>query len=140
MAYVRKIDDMGGILAALEQRYMQSEIERASYVFQKEVEEGKRVIVGVNEYVEKEEIPIKIVRRDPGVIKGQMEKLKVLKKERDNGRVKGALSMLKEKANQGENLILPILDAVKAYATMEEMTNTLKDVYGEYHEGSTVYR
>ena len=140
MAYVRKIDDMGGILAALEKRFIQSEIERASYEFQRKVEEGKRVVVGVNEYVEKEEIPINIVRRDPGVIKAQTEKLMVLKKERDNGRVKGTLSMLKEKANHGENLILPILDTVKAYATVGDITNTLKEVYGEYQEGSTIYR
>lgn len=140
MAYVKKVDEMGGILAALEQKFFQSEIEKASYKFQKEVEEGKRVIVGVNEYVEKEEIPIKIVRRDPSVTKGQIEKLKVLKKERDNGRVKGTLSVLKEKANQGENLVLPILDAVKAYATIGEITDTLKEVYGEYQEGTTIYR
>ena len=140
MAYLRKTDDMGGILPTLEQRFIQSEIEKASYQFQKEVEEGKRVIVGVNEYVEKEETPIKIVRRDPSVMKGQIEKLKMLRKGRDNGRVKGTLSMLKEKANHGENLILPILDAVKAYATIGEITDTLKEVYGEYHEGSTIYR
>lgn len=140
MAYVKKVDDIGGILPALEQRFFQSEIEKASYQFQKEVEEGKRVIVGVNEYFEKEEIPIKIVRRDPCVMKGQIEKLKTLKKERDNDRVKATLRTLKEKANHEENLVLSILDAVRAYATVGEITDTLKEVYGEYREGSTIYR
>ena len=140
MAYIRKIDDKGGILPTLEQRFIQSEIEKASYNFQKEVEEGKRVVVGVNEYIEKEETHIKIVRRDPNVIRGQIEKLRMLKKERDGDRVTETLSALKEKANQGENLVLPILDAVKAYATIGEITNRLKEVYGEYHEGSTIYR
>jgi methylmalonyl-CoA mutase N-terminal domain/subunit len=140
MTYIRKIDDMGGILPTLEQRFIQSEIEKASYKFQKEVEEGRRVIVGVNEYIEKEEAPIKVIRRDPSVVKSQMEKLKMLKKEREGDRVRDTLSALKGKANHGENLVLPILDAVKAYATVGEITNTLKEVYGEYHEGSTVYR
>jgi methylmalonyl-CoA mutase N-terminal domain/subunit len=140
MTYIRKIDEMGGILPTLEQRFIQSEIEKASYKFQKEVEEGKRVIVGVNEYIEKEETPIKVVKRDPSAIKSQVEKLKMLKKERDGDRVKDTLSALKGKANHGENLVLSILDAVKSYATVGEITNTLKEVYGEYHEGSTIYR
>ncbi|MGD0919396.1 MAG: methylmalonyl-CoA mutase family protein, partial [Thermodesulfobacteriota bacterium] len=104
MVYVEKVDEMGGILQALEQRFFQSEIEKASYKLQKAVENGEKVIVGVNEYVEKEEIPIKIVKREPGVVRNQVVKLKRLKDERDNDKVRGSLDRLKGKANNGENL------------------------------------
>lgn len=140
MDYVKKVDEMGGIIPALEKRYFQSEIERASYKYQKEVEEGERVVVGVNKFVENEDIQIKIMKRDPNVRERQIEKLRKLKSRRDNDRVRDTIKSIQKSAKNDENLILPILDAVKAYATIGEITDTLKEVYGEYLEGSTTYR
>ena len=139
MEYVKKVDEMGGVLPAMEKRFFHSEIEKASYKYQKEIEEGTRVVVGVNEYVEEEEISIEAVRRDPNVLKNQTEKLKRLKSERDNDRVKDKLRILKEMANNGDNLVSPIIDAVKTYATIGEITDALTKVYGKYHEGSIYY-
>jgi methylmalonyl-CoA mutase N-terminal domain/subunit len=136
LEYLNKIDKMGGVLSALEQRFLQSEIERVSYRRQTELEKGERIVVGVNAFQSTEKIDIKLVKRDPEVERKQKESLNRLKAERDNRMVNTALIHLKQKASEDGNLILPILDAVRVYATVGEICDVLRSIYGEYEQGT----
>lgn len=133
--YFQKIDELGGVVAAIENGFFQKEIARAAYQYQREIENNNRIIVGINAYKdENEKIEIPILQVSPEVEKKQIERLKKLKKERDNAMVQSCLADLK-KAAQGDTNIMPILvECAKAYATVGEMINTLKEVYGEYVE------
>lgn len=133
--YFQKIDELGGVVAAIEKGFFQKEIARAAYQYQREIENNDRIIVGINAYKdENEKIEIPILQVSPEVEKKQIERLKKLKKERDNAMVQSCLADLK-KAAQGDTNIMPILvECAKAYATVGEMINTLKEVYGEYVE------
>ncbi len=133
--YFQRIDELGGVVAAIENGFFQKEIARAAYQYQREIENNDRIIIGINAYKdENEKIEIPILQVSPEVEKKQIERLKKLKKERDNAMVKSCLADLK-KAAQGDTNIMPILvDCAKAYATVGEMINTLKEVYGEYVE------
>jgi methylmalonyl-CoA mutase N-terminal domain/subunit len=132
MEYIEKIDDMGGAVVATEKGYMQREIVESAYKHQREVETKERISVGVNEFTIDEEVPIKILRVDPSVEKKQVEKLRILKNNRDNQKVKTALTELRKTAEKNENLMPPILKAVKTYATLGEICDILREVYGEY--------
>ena len=133
--YFQKIDELGGVVAAIENGFFQKEIARAAYQYQREIENNDRIIVGINAYKdENEKIEIPILQVSPEVEKKQIERLKKIKKERDNAMVQSCLADLK-KAAQGDTNIMPILvECAKAYATVGEMINTLKEVYGEYVE------
>lgn len=133
--YFQKIDELGGVVAAIENGFFQKEIARAAYQYQREIENNERIIVGINAYKdENEKIEIPILQVSPEVEKKQIARLKKLKKERDNAMVQSCLADLK-KAAQGDTNIMPILvECAKAYATVGEMINTLKEVYGEYVE------
>ncbi|MCD4691540.1 MAG: methylmalonyl-CoA mutase family protein [Calditrichales bacterium] len=133
--YFQKIDELGGVVAAIEKGFFQKEIARAAYQYQREIENNERIIVGINAYKdENEKIEIPILQVSPEVEKKQIERLKKLKKERDNAMVQSCLADLKNAA-QGDTNIMPILvECAKAYATVGEMINTLKEVYGEYVE------
>jgi methylmalonyl-CoA mutase N-terminal domain/subunit len=133
--YFQKIDELGGVVAAIEKGFFQKEIARAAYQYQREIENNERIIVGINAYKdENEKIEIPILQVSPEVEKKQIERLKKLKKERDNAMVQSCLADLK-KAAQGDTNIMPILvECAKAYVTVGEMINTLKEVYGEYVE------
>ncbi len=132
--YIDKIDKMGGMIKAIEEGYVQKEIQDSAYQFQKEVEEKERIIVGVNEFKIEEDIKPKILKVDPEIERIQIERLQELKKKRDNRAVKSALSTLKDKAKTDENLVPYIFDAVKAYATLGEISDVLRDVFGIYEE------
>jgi len=132
MEYIQKIDDMGGAVAAIEKGYMQREIVESAYKHQKEIESKKRIIVGVNEFQIKEDIPIKILRVDPVVEKLQKEKLEQIKRRRDKGKVKSILNELHRAAEKNENLMPYIIRAVKSYATLQEICDILREVYGQY--------
>jgi methylmalonyl-CoA mutase N-terminal domain/subunit len=135
MEYIQKIDDMGGAIEAIEKGFFQREIAESAYRYQRELEEKKRIIVGVNEYtVEEEECPIKLLRVDPKIEKEQVERLQKLKRERDNRKVRAVLEKLHYAAEKDENLMPTIIEAVKAYATLGEITEVLRKVYGEYKE------
>jgi len=135
MEYIQKIDDMGGVIPAIEKGFFQKEIAESAYRYQKEIEEKKRILVGVNEYaIEGEECPIKLLRVDPSVEKKQVERLQKLKRERDNRKVKEVLEKLHYAAEKDENLMPTIIEAVKAYATLGEIMDVLRKVYGEYKE------
>jgi methylmalonyl-CoA mutase N-terminal domain/subunit len=135
MEYINKIDDMGGAIAAIEKGFFQREIADSAYKYQKETDEKDRIIVGVNDYtIEEEEYPLELLRVDPKAEKEQIGNLQKLRKERDNKKVEETLGKLLKAAEKDENLMPPIIDAVKAYATLGEITEILRKVYGEYKE------
>ncbi len=130
--YIAKIDAMGGALAAIESGFMQQEIQSAAYRFQQDVDSNTQVVVGVNRFKVDEEIKPEILRVDETIQQMQAEKLAALRARRDNAAVNAALTRLAEAARGTENLMPHILSAVEAYATTGEISNTLRDVWGEY--------
>jgi len=134
MEYIEKIDAMGGAIKAIESGYLQGEIAESAYQYQKEIEKKKRIIVGLNQF-QIEEGPLRdILRIKPEVEQYQKAKLSRVKKERDNGKVKQALAALKKAAQGTDNVVLPVLEAVRVYATLGEISDTLREVFGEYKE------
>jgi methylmalonyl-CoA mutase N-terminal domain/subunit len=135
MEYIQKIDNMGGVIAAIEKGFFQKEIADSAYRYQREIDEKKRTIVGLNEYtIEEEECPIKLLRINPKTEREQIAGLQKLKRERSNKKVKEALDKLHHAAEKDENLMPTIIEAVKAYVTLGEITEVLRTVYGEYKE------
>ncbi len=134
MEYIEKIEAMGGAIKAIESGYIQGEIGESAYQYQKEIENKKRIIVGLNQFQMEEEPLRDILRIKPEMEQYQKEKLARVKKERDNGKVKGALAVLKKAAQGTDNVVPPILEAVKVYATLGEISDTLREVFGEYKE------
>ena len=131
--YIEKIDAMGGAPAAIERGYIQAEIQDSAYRYQLEVESGERVIVGVNRFQIEEKEPEGLLRVDPRVAVRQREKLARLKARRDGAAVARTLEALEAAARGRDNLMPPILEAVKAYATLGEICGILRKVFGEYH-------
>ena len=139
-AYIKKIDDMGGAAAAIEKGFIQREIQDSAYRYQREIERGERVVIGLNRFQVQEEKPKNLLRVDPALRLSQIEELKKMKSERDQDRVARALSELKRAAEGTDNLMLPILQAVKTYATLGEICDTLRHVFGEYRQINTLGR
>jgi methylmalonyl-CoA mutase N-terminal domain/subunit len=133
--YLDKIESMGGALAAIEKGFYQTEISSAAYQFQQQIAKKERIVVGVNEYRIEEQINIKPLRHDPKAEKKVVSSLKSFKKERGNLGVKKALEEVKRVAEKNENLVSPIFEAVKQYATVGEISDVLREVYGEYVGG-----
>lgn len=134
-AYFKQIRSMGGVLKGIEENFFQHEIAKASYAYQKEVEEKKRIIVGVNEYTTKKELwNVPIFKIDVKREGEQKIRLKQLKKKRSNSKVQKTLDQLKRKAETKQNLMPYLLEAVEAYATLGEIVESLKEVFGEYQE------
>ena len=138
MEYIEKIDSMGGAIKAIEAGYIQQEIGESAYQYQKEIEAKKRIIVGVNQFQIEEEPLQNILRISPEAEKYQREKLSRIKGERDQGKVKETLAVLKKTAQGTENLVPPILEAVRVYATLGEITGPLREVFGEYRESKNL--
>ena len=134
MEYIGKIEDMGGAVKAIESGYIQGEIGESAYQYQKEIETKKRIIVGLNQFQIEEEPLRDILRINPEAEQYQKEKLARVKKERNTTRVKETLADLKRTAQGTGNLVPPILEAVKVYATLGEISDTLREVFGEYRE------
>ena len=136
--YIDRIEMMGGMTEAVKRGYPQREITEASFRFQREVEEKRRFIVGVNIFVEEEEDEIRNVPlldiNQKEIEKRQIERLRKLRMERNNEAVRDALNKLRKAASEGENIMPYVLDAVKKYATLGEIMNTLKEVYGIWVE------
>ena len=137
--YIRKIDEMGGAVVAIEKGYIQKEIQESAYQWQMEVESGERVIVGVNKF-QVEEKPVEgLLKVDASVGELQSKKLAKVKADRDQDAVKKALEALREGAKDEEVNLMPlILDAVRVYASLGEICNVLRDVFGEYQAHATV--
>ena len=136
--YVSKIDGMGGMIPAIEAGYPQAEIARASYEYQRRVESGEAIVVGVNRFAEQEEKPIDVLRIDRSAEAAQVEKLRRLRRDRSGECATRALDSLKRAASSQENLMPPLLDAVRAYATLGEICSALKDVFGVWRERASV--
>jgi methylmalonyl-CoA mutase N-terminal domain/subunit len=132
--YIHKIDDMGGIIAAIERGFPQREISDAAYHYQKQLDSTEKTMVGVNKYVMDEDITIETLTIDEKVEQEQKQRLAKVMAERNSEEVANTLAALKGAAQNSENLMPRILDAVRAYATLQEMVDTLKDVFGEYRD------
>ncbi len=139
-AYITKIDEMGGAAAAIEKGFIQREIQDSAYQYQREIERGERVVVGLNRFQVQEEKPKNLLRVDPALRLSQIEKLQRLRSRRDQRLVTDALSALKKTAEGKDNLMEPILRAVKAYATLGEICDALRQVFGEYRQVNTLGR
>jgi methylmalonyl-CoA mutase N-terminal domain/subunit len=132
--YIRRIDETGGALKALEQGFQQREIAEAAYRFQVAVEEGKEKVVGVNVFTGEEELPTEVLAIDPAGERAQVERLQALRARRDAARAKAAVQALAAAAREDRNLMPPILDCVRAEVTLGEVSDALREVYGEYRE------
>jgi methylmalonyl-CoA mutase N-terminal domain/subunit len=132
--YIDRIDEMGGALAAIEQGFQQREIQESSYRTQKEIEEAKKVVVGVNKFVSPYPEIKGLLRVDPAEADKQKRRLESLKSKRDNGKASGALDGLKAAAGGTENTMPAIIECVEAYATLGEICNVLRGVFGEQRE------
>jgi methylmalonyl-CoA mutase N-terminal domain/subunit len=133
-ALIKKIDDMGGMVAAVEQGFVQKQIEESAYRFGQSIESGDRVIVGVNKFQSKDEAKVDLFEVPEATQQRQIDKVKNIKATRDNAKVQAALKNVVEVAKGTANLMPPILEAVKAYATLGEISAALATVFGEYTE------
>jgi methylmalonyl-CoA mutase, N-terminal domain len=136
--YIEQIDAMGGAVTAIESGWMQSEIANASWAYQQDVESGKEVIVGVNRYRAADEEPKLIFRVDPRLAAAQRERLTTARQNRDPSAVTQALTALRTAAEGTDNLMPPIMNAVKSYATLGEICGVMRDVFGDYRPPSAV--
>jgi methylmalonyl-CoA mutase N-terminal domain/subunit len=136
--YIRRIDEMGGMIPAIERGFPQTEIANASYEYQHRIETGEQKIVGVNAFVEKDEDPIELLHIDESAGARQLQKLSRLKSERSNERVRKSLDDLKRAADGRENTMPFILDAVRAYATVGEICDAFRESFGTYTETSVL--
>lgn len=135
LAYIKEIDDLGGMMAAIEKGYPQKHIQDAAYDYQKSIESGDRIIVGVNKFhIDEDMTERKLLKVDASVGENQIRKLREMKEKRDNVRVKTTLDAVREGAKGDANLMPLILDAVHAYATEGEICGVLREVFGEYKE------
>jgi len=132
--YFEKIDKLGGVIKAIDKGFFQKEISRSAYEYQKALEKREKFHVGVNVFEEEGKPDIEILKIPSEVEKSQVKQLRKIKKDRNNRKVKEQLGLLRKAARNGENLMPRILDCVRAYATLGEMCNTLKEEFGVYHE------
>ena len=129
--YIRKIDEMGGMVAAIERGYPQSLIAESAYKFQKQVDSGEKVIVGVNKYVT-DHPPITTWRMNPDIEQRQLRRLCEVKETRDNQKVRELLQEIRKASQNGENLMPHIIDAVREYTTIQEICDVWRDIFGTY--------
>jgi methylmalonyl-CoA mutase N-terminal domain/subunit len=135
--YFDRLDASGGMVAAIEKGYPQREIQDASYEYQKAVERKEKIIVGVNDFVLEQEAPIDILLIDDSVTRRQIGQLQKLRETRDNGRVRATLETLRKRAAENNTNMMPyILDCVRSYATLGEICDELRSVYGVYEEAT----
>ncbi len=136
--YIDRIDALGGMIEAIDAGYVQTEIQQSAYKFEKEIEANDRIVVGVNKYQTDEDEPTELLKIDMKVQEEQIKFLNKMKAERDNIVVKEKLEKLKNAAEGKDNLIPLIIDAVKTYASIGEISNTLREVFGEYNENVVI--
>jgi methylmalonyl-CoA mutase N-terminal domain/subunit len=130
--YIDKIDALGGVVCAIEQGYIQQEIQNSAYRYLQEIESSERIIVGLNKFKTNNEKKFDLLRVDLNAQTEQIQRLRQIKQQRDNSAVQQKLNQLKHVALTSENLMPPILAAVKSYATLGEICNVLREVFGEY--------
>jgi methylmalonyl-CoA mutase N-terminal domain/subunit len=132
--YIARIDALGGVLRGIETGYVQGEIQKAAYDYQRAVERGEQIVVGVNQFVAEEGTPIPTMRVDPEVERAQVERVRALRARRDGARSGAAVAEVERRARSGENLMPAIVASVEAYATVGEISDALRRVFGEYTE------
>src|SRR5256712_11467049 len=137
-AYIRKIDDLGGMVRAVELGYPQREIADASYRYQQQLERREEIVVGINEFAGSDVQPIQILRIDPQVDRRQIERLQHVRKERDSRQARRALDALQRAGERGENTMDRVVDCVRAAATVGEICDVFRTVYGEYREPAII--
>jgi len=130
---IQKIDALGGAIAAIEKGYMQREIQESAYDWQMQVERKERIVVGVNQFHVKEDALRGLLRVDATVGEKQVQRLQVLRSQRDNQQVRVALAQLETDAKSTANIMPSLIEAVRAYATLGEICNCLRNIFGEYH-------
>jgi methylmalonyl-CoA mutase N-terminal domain/subunit len=136
--YFRRVEEMGGVIPAIEKGFFQSEISDAAYRYQREIDRGIRKIVGVNAYAEKKPLTIPILEMDPQGYQRQVKRLEDLRKTRDNGRVGQTLDRLRIALEGTENTMPHIMEAVHAYATLGEIIQVMKEAFGVYEEPTMI--
>ena len=136
--YIERIDSLGGMLKAIETGYVQNEIQEAAYRYQKQVEEEAEIVVGVNRFQIEEDDSIPIMKVDPSIEADQVERLKSVREKRDSESAKEAINQIRDAASADKNLVPLILKAVEANVTVGEISNTLREVWGEYQEALSV--
>jgi methylmalonyl-CoA mutase, N-terminal domain len=129
---IEKIDALGGSVSAIEQGFIQNEIAKSAYDYQRKIESGRKIIVGVNKFQLKEETAIPLLKIDDNIRTGQVEKLKRLKEKRNSGKVLACLQNVREKATNGENIMPAVIEAVENLCTLGEIADELRRLYGEY--------
>ncbi len=132
--YIARIDAIGGAVKAIERGYLQSEIQNSAYQYQKAIEEGRQIVVGVNKFQTEDAEPLKPFRIDPELEPRQIERLRKVRASRSASTVSQRLAALDAAARSGENLMPHILESCRAFATVGEISDTLRRVFGEYHE------
>ena len=138
MRYIDKIDEMGGIVRAIELGYPQHEIADSAFDFQRRVDATERVIVGVNEFVEDDDPSIPTLSIHPGVEEQQIERIKTLKETRDSARAEAAIEAVRQACRGEDNIVYPILEAVKAEVTLGEISDVFRDEFGVYRDPAYV--
>lgn len=138
LGYIKRIDEMGGAVEAIEKGFIQKEIQASAYRYQKEIESQERVVVGVNRFAMSGDQPIDLLKMDPATSQRQTERLKEVRLSRNQGSVSEALQELRRAAQSDQNLMPYILTAVKAYATLGEICGVLREVFGEYQQQITL--
>jgi methylmalonyl-CoA mutase N-terminal domain/subunit len=133
---MQKVDGLGGAVAAIEQGFLQKEIEEAAYAAQREIEEGQRQVVGLNVYRDEVEVPPPLLSIDPAIETEQVGRLKAFREARDGSAVRAALGRLQDDAREDRNLMPALIGAVADRATLGEIVAALKEIYGEYRPGS----
>jgi methylmalonyl-CoA mutase, N-terminal domain len=136
--YIRRIDDMGGAVEAIESGWMKREIEDTAYRIAQTVESGERVVVGVNRFVTEDEEPLEVAELDSELMRRQLERLRRVRNERDQAAVEAALKSLEETAQGDDNILYPMRDALAAYATLGEVSERLRRVFGRYEPRGVV--
>jgi methylmalonyl-CoA mutase N-terminal domain/subunit len=137
-AYFDRIEKLGGMLRAIERGWVQQEIQNAAYDYQRAVDKGEAVVVGVNRFTREDDPPIPTQRIDEALERKQVDRLRALRARRDPGPWQQSLNRIRDQARSGTNLMPGILDAVESYATVGEIASTLREVFGEYRETVTV--
>jgi methylmalonyl-CoA mutase, N-terminal domain len=132
--YFERIEKLGGVIPAIEQNFQQREIAEASFRYQGEVERGERVVVGVNRYELEQEAPVELLRIDPALEQKQIERVRAVRDRRDSGQVEAALGRLRAGAEGDTNLMPAVMDCARVYATLGEMCETLRGVWGTWRE------
>ncbi|MCR4399589.1 MAG: methylmalonyl-CoA mutase family protein [Syntrophomonadaceae bacterium] len=132
--YIHKIDEMGGMIAAIEKGFPQMEIADAAYTFQKQIDAGEKVMVGVNKYISEKEYPIPFLEIDDSVELEQIERLNAVRRKRDSRKVRECLDDIRNACKKGENVMPYCIEAVKNYCTVQEICDVYREVYGEYRD------